>query len=353
MPGSPKPRFTAVPALRSSAKKLKIVQRTIIAATIGGFLCGPLALLLSLRSNAPLPAPVVLPAWVQIPPRYEAFATQVAEDYLGGFGTKLGVVGGLDATLGRSNSPEALKHDALVLRDVAQTTYNDKKDAHPYGQYSFSFAFRTPVLGQQNGIGGEGQQWDRLIIDVVVRESPTTAAVLAATPTLRADPWSDVTPDDRLPLVLAGTEVPSGVNQQPLIDAISRWGKAYVSNDTTELTQLVNVEGTPGFTYRGLGGFSIADGQQVAVLAMSLAPAAANPAACPANTTKLANGKPLYLARVSIPIVRTGSGYRTSTSFDVLVEGGGVAGVRAWGKAGSGNGLCAYGNALNHFFAPR
>ena len=343
MSGSSTPRLTAVPALRSNARKVKLLQRVIFGVVFAGFACGPLALLVAAQP-APQQEAVSVPLWSKVAPSYQAFAYQVATDYLNGTGTTLAVAKDVDPGFGSNRTGQALEHDSLILRDVATTTYAASQGRGTWYQYTFSFSFRTPrAHNTDSGGSTENVVWDRLILDVVVRQAPPAkapTAVLAAVPTLRADVWRDITPADWDQLGFFGMKADAKFDAN-IRRAVDQWADPFVTDNRAALADIVNAGGATKFTYPGLGGFVLTNGQNPTVLASIIAPNGETDASCKDNI-----GKQLFVSRVRMPLNRTGTSFTSWSDFDVLIEDGGTPAVRSWGKAGSGPTLCMYGTAL-------
>lgn len=332
-------RLTAVPALRSNAKKLKLVQRLVFAGVLAGFLCGPVALIIAVRSNKPVPV-VQIPERALVQLEHETFAQQVAEDYLSGNGTKLPFAYGVDPTFETKNGNGSLEHSPLHLRKVELGSY--KKGKQTFQEYTFSFAFRSvrPAQDTARTTTPRDAQIDAYILNVVVRLAPVgqTGAVvpmIGAIPTLRPDITGDVAGQigeaSKPSAVIPSEELPGNVQPKAgtaIQNAVTAWAQAYATDDRARLKELVNPgSNDDGNEYRGLGGFTV-DGS-VAILYLAKR-----------------EEENLWVAQVKIPLLRSGTSFRSATVMDVLVLDADPSQVFSWGAPGSGPSLKKYGTSL-------
>lgn len=328
-------RLNAVPALRSGARSLRTKQRIVIGLLGVMALCGPAALVITVTRDTET-APVTLPSWTRVSPAFESFATQAAQDFLAGKGTTLPVADTLDDGLGAAGAAGAMPYDELLLRSVGVSDYTNRRgDTLP--EYRFSFAFRSTVslleqTDEGTTISDRDMRTDAYVISVTLRlerlDNGSFAPVIAALPTITPDLLAYGGQPDKVEPVL----VPPGVAVSLTGDitaAVGNWAQAYVTGDAIRLKELVNVRGDANNRFEGLGGFAIPADRSVSI----------------PYIVQRADG--LLVAQVNIPLQRTGTSFVAQATYDVLIEPGSPAIVRAWGVAGSGADLEPFGNSLS------
>lgn len=300
------PKLTAVPALKSSAGKLKVKQRVLMGLIAAGFLCGPLALW---RSSS-TPAPIVqanVPIEASSTKAQEA-ARLIAEDYLAGRPTTFPTAEGVPADFERGESG-ALAHGPLVLSGVTYT-HDETESEEIFAQsWDVAFSFRAD----------SGTSYK---IHVLLHATkPEQVLVLAASPSI-----------SQLATPVPGVTIPemgqAGVKLQavPAIvpDAVTRWANAFVGGSADALKQEANVGGDPANQYQPLTGFTLQGSPAVR------------------DVSDRGDGK--WIVRVRLGLAK--DSFSTSADYDVLVLNDGVGHVVAWGTPGSGGSLEQQGNRL-------
>lgn len=291
------PRWTAIPAARSSAAMLKVRIWLVLGMLGFAALAGVLAFVGSLSQSDPPTPPAPTPVAVAT-----GDATTAAQEYVAGLPITIPIADGLPADALAGRKPMA---------GVDHLTWEGFSRVDTQGR----------ILEQHRFLlsGTTGQRERRLVVPMqIVGNQGVLAAVPALERVLRpaALPthfnWSDVD----------GQQNPSA----PLQAAVSKWATAYLADDRPTLATTTG--DLQSRSYVGLGEFT------------------ATASAIEAFVPRADKG--LSLVRVAISATGPG-GWTSQLEYDLLVSDADSAlpKIVAWGPPGAGPSLAPYQNALN------
>lgn len=298
--------WSAIPAARSSAPVLTIRLWVVIGLVLLAAAMGPLSLVVQAAHAASVAPP---PASTGSGPS-QGLAQLVALDFVNGIPTSVPTAKNVDPTFGinTAQQPTPLPHGPLVPMGTVSTV--DTTSKQPYQISSFGFE-------------SSGQVWK---VAVTMLQTPS-GPVLGAEPSLLPVDLSAAQYQQENFHTSAGFQ--EGAPPNSAIQAhVNQWAQAFASNNGATLAQLT---GDPSAqTFRGLGGFTLAQAPQI----LSYVPVAASGVPVVNGVTPTS---PMYL-RVQLALTSThAKQYTVTNEYDVLVTGSNTAQpqIVAWGPPGS------------------
>lgn len=286
---SNRPRWSQIPAARSSANVLAIRLRLVLAALIGSAALGAVSILVVLANLGGGDATTGPDT------RSTTAAMIVATDYLAGRTSSIPVADNVPSDFGRDNkssrglSVSAATVGAVTRSEVQGFFYDDVEVI----VMASGRAYRVRVV---LGVTASGPVLAALptLLPVYVDRSETTPAL----------DWSNFDG--------AKSTVPAAVNT-----AISTWATAYAADDRAGLVAITG-DTDPSANYRGLGGFKVLDVRA---------------------DRYFDNGDGTWLVRARVLFSTAGAdGLVVESAFDLLVATpqSQFPRVAAWGNPGSG-----------------
>lgn len=304
-------RWSAIPAERTSANRLRFKLNTVIVVGIVCAACGPLGILVAagLAGKTPELPPVANAEAI-------AYGEVAAEDYLNSVPTTVPLAKGIDPTWGTSSlsQKEALPHGPL--------TYAGSDMREAYGQ---NYQIDTYTFLSNGGLRAVA------VTSVMTKTGP----VIAASPSLVT---VDLTSDTVDPLNYTDLDTfEEGTPNTAVTERVNQWAAAYASNDTA---QLLVITGDPQTsTYKGLGEFEVAN----SVLVNGYVPDTVS------GTYHGISVNDTAYVRVSVNLKSTTSElFSVTNEYDLLVSDINTSQphIVAWGPAGSAP-LVPFSNSNN------
>lgn len=288
------PPITAVPRRFASAR----VRRLRTWGLFGCLLAAAAMGLAAFAQVGTIPPPYAPPPAVE----HGAFAVRAADDWLAGRPSTVPAVEGVDVELVDAREPMDGYDGEVTWASGEVVDVVDRP------------AERHALLARAG---------DRLIEVTVLVLAGSEGPVLAALPTIAPVPAGGETE-----AVIYESDLEVGLDIEVVQDRATEWAAAYLGDDAPALYLLTGDDS--GRSYRGVGGFAVADVQVLSLTTDGTRVVAQvnvryRPAGDPADTDRV------YAGDWELLLGNT--------------ESGGVPTVQAWGPAGSGYRLDAFSNA--------